>query len=295
MKWWVLLFLLVGCSAEGPHKPVNGRQKSEVGFEKVRGVFAKHCSGCHPSRSPPDWLVYDQARTYADNGLLVKRVVQEKSMPPPSSAEAAQMTEEERQIIASWVAAGAPEKVVARGEVDQAGANALTQQCLQCHGKGSAKSDLPIPSLAGQTKEYLARQLRRYKWRDRIDPTDQMNKVAMSLTDDDIGKVASYYAGLAKDQPAPSAPSDMAKWQAGYQLARWTCSGCHTSGPGNGPASVWVPDLRFQSQFYLLNQLLRFRSQERKSELMRHFVEGQSPEDLEALAYYFANWKGQNP
>lgn len=66
--------------------------------------------------------------------------------------------------------------------------------CSQCHGIKNPSADAPFPPLAGRDAAYLRMALKQY--RDKTRPSDIMNAIAGSLSDDDIANVAAYYAKL---------------------------------------------------------------------------------------------------
>mgnify|MGYP000506396814 FL=1 len=67
--------------------------------------------------------------------------------------------------------------------------------CGSCHGpKGIARVE-SYPSLAGQSAQYLAKQLRAFRDGSRIDP--QMSVLAKSLSDDEIVNISAWYASLS--------------------------------------------------------------------------------------------------
>lgn len=287
-----LFLLLAACNRQGPHKPSSPAATGDVSFDAVKAVFTKNCAGCHPSRAAPDWLNYDQAKAYANNGRLVQRVVHDRSMPPPQTPESASMTESERQLIDRWAKAGAPE--TARGEPRPGPAQEppVAQSCFQCHGAEGAgsESEPKIPRLAGQNEEYLVQQIYRFKWRERVDPTNRMNDVALMMGEEQIRSAANYFA--KKPWPRPSRPvtAESARLnERGKLLARISCNVCHASDAAeNRPLTPWLPELRGQSQPYLINQMLHFRADERRSPLMHQFARELSNEDIEALAVHYA-------
>ena len=50
------------------------------------------------------------------------------------------------------------------------------------------------PNLAGQKRDYLAKQLKAFRDQDRLDP--MMNAIVQSLSDSDIEALAAYYSSL---------------------------------------------------------------------------------------------------
>ncbi len=77
---------------------------------------------------------------------------------------------------------------------DPSTAKNLTITCTGCHGT-EGLSNAPLwPNLAGQKKEYLAKQLLAFKNNERKDPL--MNPIASSLSDSDIELIATYFSNL---------------------------------------------------------------------------------------------------
>jgi len=78
--------------------------------------------------------------------------------------------------------------------------------CNQCHGPGGIGAGGAIPSLAGQSRDYLARQLEAWRTGQRSPlPLGLMPAVAGRLTPQDMDAVASYYASLPAGPAATSA------------------------------------------------------------------------------------------
>lgn len=67
-------------------------------------------------------------------------------------------------------------------------------QCAACHGQAGVSMNPLWPNLAGQKKDYLAKQLRDFKSDKRQDPL--MSGMAKTLSDADIDLLANYYANL---------------------------------------------------------------------------------------------------
>jgi cytochrome c553 len=296
----VLFALLVACSPRGPHKGEGSGDleglSGRVSFDQVRSVFAKNCAACHPSRSGPDWLNYQEASTYAKNGLLLKRAVTERSMPPPGSSQAAAISDQDRALIGKWVREGAPEHGPESPRSPNTGKSeppAVVQQCFQCHGPEGpgALAEPKIPRLAGQKGVYLLNQLKAFKWRERLDPSNTMNDVVSGMAENELKQMAWYYAarrGLVTDHPKLP-PEQKEVYERGEKLARTSCDSCHRNvereGDSSGPQ---VPLLMGQSEQYIINQLLYFRNRERKNPLMNEYAKSLSDDDIAALALFYS-------
>lgn len=72
--------------------------------------------------------------------------------------------------------------------------------CASCHGengKGRSDDNTTFPIIGGQTKDYIAKQLRDLRSGDRHnDPESMMGNVAKKLSDEEIEALADYVSGL---------------------------------------------------------------------------------------------------
>ena len=147
--------------------------------------------------------------------------------------------------------------------------------CLACHG-AEGISDYDVwPNLAGQTTEYLAKQLRDFRDGRRHDPW--MSPMAVALDDQDIDELAAYFSsitGLAggADSVPPQAIA---------------CVACHSASAGQ-TNPLW-PSLVGQNQRYIAKQLRDFRVGRRADSEMAPSVAALSDRDIEALAAYYAS------
>lgn len=324
---FLVFLILCGCGdGSGQHKPVAPKAEaksdaspSEAGiiYADVRPIFATQCSACHPSRNGPDWLDYAQAKRYAENKILFRRVVTEKSMPPPGSPQAASITNEERETIGRWASSGGPEQAVptaSRPANTNTAATAPTEKdfgfyvlpearpCLNCHGLSGpqAEGKLKIPRLAGQNAPYLLEQLQRFKWRERLDPTNTMNEIAGELSEDVMRSLSRYFStrpafGHATVNTVLT-DSESKLFNQGRAIALHYCVQCHMNSTyPRGTSDPRIPALAGQSEQYLRNQLLYFRDNERQSPLMHEYAKALKNSDIEALAVYFAVVRQTSP
>lgn len=301
------LLVLAGCDlGKGPHKPLASNQAGQFGgeiqgYDKLRSVFVRNCAACHPSRSAPDWLDYEQAKAYASSGKLKQRVVTDKTMPPVGSPQATAMTNEDRARIAQWVDAGAPQfskgspdSQAQQGSVVESQPAGLVQQCLQCHGaQGLGSESQPkIPALAGQNEIYLYNQMKDFRWRKRVDPSGTMNDIASGLSRDQWRELASHFAQLPSFSTKPWTQLENSRndlFAEGRSLAASNCISCHmNSDYKNGTSDPAIPVLAGQSEQYLINQLLYYRLKERQNNLMSQYASSLSDRNIEALALYFS-------
>ncbi len=114
--------------------------------------------------------------------------------------------------------------------------------CISCHGPDGVSLNPKYPNLAGQSEEYLMKQLNSFRSGDRTDPI--MTPMARSMSDADVENVAAYFAskgvssqdplarGSERDEITAVAAKIMAAVEAMYQGA---ASGVPTPTTGDVP------------------------------------------------------------
>jgi len=160
-------------------------------------------------------------------------------------------------LVASAAACNqAPTPGLARGE-------AVYNTCVPCHtAEGAGTEKLSAPAIAGLPQWYVEEQLRNFQAGHRggmpFDTTGIRMK-SMSWTIDlpgDLESVAEYIASLAPTNPvAVVEGGDAQAGQATFQ----TCAVCHGA-DAKGTEVMHAPPLTGQSDWYLLNQLHKFKS-----------------------------------
>ena len=171
--------------------------------------------------------------------------------------------------------------------------------CMQCHGtNGEGQAAAGFPRLAGQSKDYLAKQLADFKAKSRINPL--MQAIANTLTATQINDVADYYASLPAWKPPASPVADTAQTARGAQLAHrgnWdmgmpACFACHgENGAGIAPH---FPALAGQGASYTATQLKNWQAGIRSNDpqgLMKAVADKLSADDINALSAYLENPK----
>ena len=159
--------------------------------------------------------------------------------------------------------------------------------CFKCHGENGVSRKEGAPSLIGLYPKYLVEAMKAYKEGDRPvdDANAEMKKALDALNDQDLKRIALYYALQTDDNltraqtPSPGGPA------AGKQ-ALSACVKCHgENGVGSGPVN---PNLAGQDATYMLNALRAYRAATRDDETMTPKVENLSDDELRALAVYYA-------
>lgn len=165
--------------------------------------------------------------------------------------------------------------------------------CARCHGDAETApvSDL-VPVLHGQKAEYLARALREYRSGAR--DSGIMEPLAHALTDDEIERLAGYYAGLPQLSHADEVNPERAA--RGREIASTgiperdvpACESCHGGSNSN------VPSLEGQPQDYLATQLRLWteppsRTAPPYGSLMAEIGRRLAADDIDAVSAYFAS------
>lgn len=165
--------------------------------------------------------------------------------------------------------------------------------CASCHG-AAGEGSLSTPRLAGQPAAYLAKQLEDF--RSGLRHNESMAFVARALTDEDIEKLARYYAGIElRATIAPSLGGNLERGRLIAEKGDWksnvpACFSCHgMNGEGVAPG---FPALSGQQPDYIFAQLAAWHAGERKNspqKLMDDIARRMNPDDMRAVSDYLGS------
>lgn len=160
---------------------------------------------------------------------------------------------------------------------------AKSDSCAHCHGTDGNSASSAYPSLAGQTREYLYRQIKAFK--DGSRKNSMMSPAAVVLTEEDMQDLAEYFSGQTLTRS--SAKTDPAIIEQGKKLAvEVQCVACHQ--PGFKGLNEF-PRLSRQKYPYLVKQLKDFRDGNRASDTMAPAAKALTDEQIDALAQYLTS------
>ena len=165
---------------------------------------------------------------------------------------------------------------------DAAHGKVLAYTCLGCHGIETYKNVYPtfsVPKLRGQYPEYLVEALQQYAKGERSHAT--MHAHASSLSDQDMQDIA---ASLGGDVVKSSGKGTVGTAPATAII----CQSCH--GP-DGVAPVGAPTIAGQHADYIEHALESYGNGARKNLVMAQQVAPLTPEDIRAIADFFAKQK----
>ncbi len=269
-------------TCHNPHSP-------KIGAELPAEALAIQCVGCHGAQGEGVGAfpaLADKSAAYMIEEMRkYKSGLRQNPMMTPLMQG---LSDRDIEELAKYYAAmGGKSAAAPTAPTPAAAAVAqLTAKCVGCHGaKGEGAGT--FPPLAGKDVDYLRDQLANYKSGARQNP--MMTPIAQGLSDEDIARLAEYYATLgagSASAPAGAAPSaDPATLQL---TAR--CTGCHgAEGEGMGA----FPGLAGKQTDYLVDQLNNYKSGVRANPVMTPIAKGLTGEQIEKLASYYSLLKSK--
>jgi sulfide dehydrogenase cytochrome subunit len=139
----------------------------------------------------------------------------------------------------------------------------LIAECDSCHGPGGASANSEVPTIGGQSAEFISDTLRSFQvWGrpcvktnypgDSSRPRTDMCKIAGGLSEEDVSALSEHYG--KQSFVAASQEFDIAKAEAGAILHSERCETCHEQGgrvAARGPrlAGQWVPYMKATLKF----------------------------------------------
>ena len=165
--------------------------------------------------------------------------------------------------------------------------------CATCHGTDGYAPQKIWPHLAGQSQQYLYKQLQDYQQGRRV--SSIMQTYASLLSEKEMLELSKYYSMLPEKSTISSKPPS-AKAETLYKVGRSkqkipACIACHgVHGQGNGPAKY--PKISQQHQAYLQEQLKAFKTKQRQNDtqhIMQDISSRLSEEDIKDISHYLSH------
>ena len=177
------------------------------------------------------------------------------------------------------------------------GQGIASQVCAACHAADGNSIGPANPKLAGQSYDYLHKQLLNFKPQGGKKAEREnavMAGMVASLSGADMQNVAAYFAGQ-KLKPAKATDKDLA--MAGQKIYRGgnassgvaACAGCH--GPAGAGIPAQYPRIAGQFAEYVEAQLKAFRGGARANDpnaMMRTVAARMTDHEIQAVAQYVA-------
>jgi cytochrome c553 len=221
---------------------------------------------------------------------LSASVVMAQDAQPKTAAPAAASTAAAPASAASAAAAPAAEAAIKPGDATAGQAKAAA--CGACHGMDGNSSDAQYPKLAGQSEQYIVRQLTDFKAGKRQNPI--MLGMATPLSTQDMHDVGAYFASKT---PLPGV-ADQALVEKGETLFRQgdstrgipACMACHSI-DGRGNPGAMYPQLTSQHAQYIQATLKAWHDgttwgDDAHAQIMPTIAKKLDADDIAALSSY---------
>jgi len=181
-----------------------------------------------------------------------------------------------------------------------ADADKLVDNCVSCHGKGGASTELDVPIIGGYSEVYLASSLTAYKEQKRPCPETKyragskkgtktdMCQMAKDLSDADIKQIAKYFGQQKFVRAAQKSDPTLAS--KGKEIHKHSCEKCHSEGGSVADDDAGI--LAGQHMAYIDESFKEFGSGKRPMhKKMKPKFEKLDKADMEALANYYGSFK----
>lgn len=174
----------------------------------------------------------------------------------------------------------------AGGEIDVSG---LASTCFSCHGIDGASVGPSMPSIAGQSENYLMQVMLEQKHDKRY--SSIMGRLLRTYSDEEIALMARYFA--AKPWVPAAVESEMRLVNRGRQVAQKSCQNCH--GRNGERVAEGAPRLAGQWPGYLAIEAMKYTDptfhRNKPSERMAERVGHLAVEDVQAVAHFLGTRK----
>ncbi|HEY8683768.1 MAG TPA: c-type cytochrome [Rhodanobacter sp.] len=217
------------------------------------------------------------------------------TQPSTTAPAAAASTAAKPATAASTAPAAAASTPVVAAAIkpgDATAGQAKAAACGACHGMDGNSSDAQYPKLAGQSEQYIVRQLTDFKSGKRQNPI--MLGMATTLSEQDMHDVGAYFASKT---PLPGV-ADQALVERGGKLFREgdptraipACMACHSI-DGHGNPGAMYPELSSQHAQYIQATLKSWHDgttwgDDAHAQIMPSIAQKLDTDDIAALASY---------
>lgn len=170
------------------------------------------------------------------------------------------------------------------GSLAQEAPATVQNDCARCHGLDGIAKQPAMPHLNGQLDNYLLASMKKMQ-KSRL-PTEVVNHVPGALPESELAAIAAYYQAVKATRPVQQTDPD--KVARGEVVFRNRCNDCH--GDNGREADKDAPLMAGQDLQHLLKQIRLFVGGQRKFGFLQDDAfKGQSLEDLDAVAHFFAS------
>jgi cytochrome c553 len=279
---------------------IAGKSLYELGDES-RSIGA--CSGCHGKDGNSKVLIYPnlakQHAQYIEKQLHAFKDNSRTNFAMNQFAGA--MTDEEISDIGAYfsdtkaVANVKARRVKSAAPVTEAviAGKAKSAVCAACHG-AEGNSLVPMyPNLAGQSADYLTKQLKEFK--NGIRKNAVMAGMVATLSEQDMVEISAYYSTQKENVGTGDGSAIGRKLYFNGNAAKGitACVACHGVN-GKGMPKAGFPAIASQNSAYLTAQLNNFKSMTRENDrngMMRNIAKKLKKNDVEELVKFMSTMK----
>ena len=173
---------------------------------------------------------------------------------------------------------------------DISAGKAKAAMCAGCHGADGNSISPEWPNLAGQSANYLTKQIKDFRDGNRTNA--QMAPMVAALSDQDAENIGAYYASL--DAKAGATKEEYvalgSQIYSGGVTGVMACTACH--GPnGAGLEAAGFPKISGQQINYVITQLNDFKNGSRTNDssvMMNNIASAMTDEQIIAVANYLS-------
>ena len=195
MNFWKLSSVATACLLAG----LAGRPAAAQDIEAGRAK-AQVCAACHGADGNSSTGNYPNlaGQTWRYLYIQLKDFKEGRRHDPVMSPMAAPLSRDDMVNLANYFAAQTAKPSSYKtddGKVKLGKAKADETLCAMCH-LGGFSGQNEIPRVAGQQYDYVVKQLKDFKARNRTNDAGNMTSVAQTLSDADIENLAHYITSL---------------------------------------------------------------------------------------------------
>ena len=165
----------------------------------------------------------------------------------------------------------------------------LAQSCMTCHGTRGTSSEQEVPTIGGQSEQYLTATMKAY--RDGRRPSTIMDRIAKAYSTKEIDALAVYFAAQPFGRPQQAV--DPEKVARGQIVHGRKCNRCHLHG-GRDANEAESPLLAGQKLDYLRRNMDEIMAGKRSIEIkMDAALREITREEIEATLHFYAAQHGE--
>ena len=256
---------VLGYYAGLPPLPSLANMSARYSYYDRGEELSKPCAHCHGAGGNPTAAGIPRLAGQHPQYIIktATRIYQEgaSSMPPMHEALTG-LSQADLSNIAIYFALNKPQPAPGKAGNPYEGKQ-FANECIKCHGATGSGDESGTPNLAGQDVKYLSATIKAY--RDKVREHAPMHKALGSLKDNEIEKVAVFFAAEQPAQIAFTPPEPI------VELAE-KCDRCHSLASPNPETPA--AKLNGQNRGYLIKAMTAYRNGDRESTAMHKISSG---------------------